>query len=251
MNKECNLTGLIIRITDIGEADRYMTILTPDQGKVTILGKGVRSIRSHRLHTSQLFCYCQFTVTQKGEGYYLREANLIEDFYPIREDIEGFALAQYIAETLGILTLEGENQEEILRLSLNTLYMLSTKKKSYACIKATFELRFSALLGFLPDLTQCSECGTKDDPFFLDIENGCVVCQSCYLDHTNGQEKTPIRKPVLETMRYILSAPPKRIFAFTLDQEGEIELSDICEKYFLFHTDRQFETLHFWKTIMR
>ncbi len=251
MQKDLTVKGLIVRTVDVGESDRMLTVLTGEYGKISVFGRGVRSIKSHRLNCTQLFCYSEMILSLRGDRYYLGETSIIEDFYALREDIVRLSLAGYIAESVGILTVEGDDQSEILQLTLNTLYMLAAGGKACNLIKGAFELRLSALLGFMPDLSACSLCQKNGASMLLIPEDGTLICAECLMKQTESMNTLPPTIPlsaaVLTAMRYVLAAPARRIFAFDLPHEEAEEFSQAAEKYFLCHAERGFETLEFYK----
>lgn len=250
--REITTTGLVVRTLDVGESDKLLTLLTPSEGKILVSGKGVKNIKSHRLHTSQLFCYCEFVLAAKGDRYYLREASLIEDFYRLREDLVSLSLAQYFMEVISTVTITGEDQSEILRLSLNCLYLLTEKKKPQSFIKAGFELRLASLLGYRPNLCHCDSCGKKVLSSIFDIDGGVVFCRECQSRGKGTAENTLIAhldEEITTSMEYICAAPEKRIFAFSPSDETLSSLSTICEKYLIEHLERSFDTLEFYKSI--
>lgn len=254
--KDFTVRGLIVRAVDVGEADRILTVLTGEYGKLSVYARGVRSIRSHRLSSVQLYCYSEFTISRRGDSCQLRETALIEDFYALREDIVRLSLAGYIAETVSILTVEGEDQSEILRLTLNTLYLLASGTKDTILIKGGFELRLACLLGFMPDLSGCSVCSGGSD-FLLIPGDGSLICSDCLMKLTEkGSPQSlptaiPLPEPVLRAMRYVIGAPSRRVYSFELpEQEAEL-FGQVCEKYFLFHAERGFDTLDFYKLMAK
>ena len=251
MANEKTFKGLIVRELAMGEQDKLISVIAEGIGKVMISCKGVRNIRSHRLAATQLFCYDEFTVSEKGGRMYLKEVALIDNFYPLRENIESLALAQYICDAVCEVSLEGDSEDdEILNLALNTLYLISTGSKSKVLIKAAFELRLCSIIGFAPLLDSCSVCGEKKDNYSLDINGGVLICDDCWLNTENtvisGAKLSPA---ILSAMRYIVSAPPKRFFSFGIDESLYPELSDICERYFLSKTERSFDTLKFYRSL--
>lgn len=252
MQKDLKVKGLVIRTVDVGDADRILTVLTGDYGRITVFGKGVRSIKSQRLNASQLFCYSDMVLTLRGDRYYLGETTKIEDFYDLRKDLVRLSLAGYIAESVGAMAVEGDDQSEILQLTLNTLYRLSSGSKDCDLIKGAFELRLAALLGFTPNLSGCSVCQKDGASMLMIPEEGALICADCLMKQTEDAGNTlppviPISDTILTAMRYVLSAPAKRIFAFDLPKEEAEAFSQAAEKYFLCHVERGFETLEFYK----
>lgn len=254
MANELTFRALVVREISTGESDKLISVIAQDLGKVFITCKGVRNIKSQRLSSSQLFCYTEFTVTERYDRYYLKEAALIENFYPIREDIEKLALAEYICDAAGELSLEGECEDNnILSLALNTLFVISEGTRPLPLIKSAFEMRLCLLSGFAPSLEGCGICGGSASSYILDIDGGMLVCGSCALSLEDAGR--PVKGPaisgaLLSALNYIVSAPPKRLFSFTLDKTLEKELAEVTEKYFLYHVERGFDTLNFYNSLI-
>ena len=91
------IKGVVLSETAVGEFDKFMTVLT-ENGKISVFGNGVKRLKSPNFVGCQLFSYSEFTVSERGDKYYLREASLIESFFGMRGSIEGISLANYIAE---------------------------------------------------------------------------------------------------------------------------------------------------------
>ncbi len=260
----CSVNGLILRETVYGEADKILTVLTAEYGKITVYAKGVRSFRNHYQSAAQIMSYNEFVLYQKRESYQFKEAAIVENFFEIRNDLECFALAQYFLDVANDVCVEGERQDEMLQLLLNTLYLLCKKEKSYAQIKAVFELRCAAVSGWMPDLSACAVCGAQKKSYYLDLAGGVLTCASCFsrkeqmgftdIDGYQIARKegfVPIHEATLQAMRYVISAPPNRIIAFSVDEENLPTLSKVCEKYLLSQLERGFLTLDFYKSLQK
>ena len=158
--------GLVIRTVDIKETDRLITIFTEEKGAITALARGARSLKSRKMAATMQFCYSNFILYEQGDKLQVKEAELIDSFFDIRKTIEGLALSGYIAEVLSDVTVE-EAERDLLRLSLNSLYAIAKGKYSTEKIKAAFEIRAASILGFMPDVLSCNNCGEKNGDFFL------------------------------------------------------------------------------------
>ena len=238
--------------TPVGEQDKLVSVIAEGEGKILISCKGVRSIKSRRLATTQLFCYNEFTVTEKNGRLFLKEAQLIENFFALRQDIVRLAFAQYVCDAVCEVSMEGdEDGGSVLQLALNTLFVTASGSKPISLVKSAFEMRLCALIGFMPMLTGCSICGKENEHNYLDINGGVLICSDCFLDMPAGE--TPyalaLSAPVLSALRYIVSAPSKRLFSFSLDEDMYAELSDLCERYFLSRVEHGFETLSFYHSL--
>ena len=253
--------ALVIRECDYAENDKLLTLLSAEMGKITVCAKGAKSIRSKDAACSQMLCYSEFTVKERGGFYTLSEASLIEQFFGLRASLERNAAAAYIADVAGEICVENNDEGEMLSLTLNSLYMLSETDRNADIIKAVFELRCAAISGFCPDLSGCSICGCEGDkPLYLDVMNGSLVCSECF-GGEHGEERMkdiatariilPISKAILDVLRYVVSCPPKKIFNFKLDEPNIDDFCRVCEKYLINQIEKSFSTLEFYNKIKK
>ena len=95
-----NIRGLIIRETDFGEYDRYLTVLTQWNTKISILCKGVRRRKSPFGADLHLFCYGEFTLFENRGIYTLKEAETLDSFWEVTGDIVAYALCCYFSQLM-------------------------------------------------------------------------------------------------------------------------------------------------------
>ena len=261
--------GLVLRETAVGESDKLLTVLTPEYGKLLLSAKGVRSMRSKNIPLCRLFTYGNFEFYEKNGHCWLSGGSVIDSFYELNSDIEGFALAAYVTDVATELSGEGENGEDILRLSLNTLYAITKKLRPYNQIKGAFELYAASHAGFMPDISGCRECNKRAASYFyLDVMNGNMLCSEClgkqqkgYYRETDSGVITvdryeqrsiilPMSPAVTAAVNYAVSAPVRRLFSFELKEKEDIkDFSKVGETYLSNHLERGFETLSFYHSV--
>ena len=263
------VNGLVIRSYPSGNHDRIIHILTEDRGRLSVMVKGGSSPRTvPTLSATQLFTYGNYEL-YRGKGgdlYWLRGGSVLSSFYGLSADVSRMALAAYLCDVTSELAVEEGDVDEtntLLRMLLNSLYVISEDLKPLSLVKAAFELRAVSLMGYMPDLTGCDTCGeVHPENAYLDILNGRIICADCRtkLNRLYGWEREreegmsrPIcamSPSVLAAMRYILSAPDKKLFSFTMkDQEEERALARAAESFLLHQLERDFETLHFYNSM--
>lgn len=253
--------GLVLRSVNVGEADRLITIFTKEEGTVSAMVKGARSLKNKNMAPTQQFCYSSFILRQKGDKYWVSEASLIESFFGLRDRIEALSLAGYIVEVLSDVTT-AEADEELLRLALNSLYAISEKKYELRKIKAAFELRACAIIGFLPDVLFCRDCQRKDGDFYFDIMGGNVQCFDCHAsaekthrDDSFDERESRIVAILSEGAKvaagYCVYSPIERIFAFSVSDEDMRLLARAAEEYITNQLERSFKSLEFYKEVTR
>lgn len=254
------VTGLVLRSVNLGEADRLITVFTREKGTVSALVKGARSLKNRNMSSTQQFCYSSMVLFEKGDKLWVREASLIESFFGLRDSIEALSLAGYIVEVLSDVTTT-EVEGDLLRLALNSLYAISEKKYPLSKIKAAFEIRATAIIGFMPDVLSCRDCGDTRGDFFFDIMGGNIQCYSCrdkalkrrenQLDDGERRVVTILSEGAKIALGYCIHCPLERIFAFNVTDEDMALLGKATEEYLVNQLERSFKSLEFYKEVKR
>lgn len=256
--------ALVLRSTESGEFDRILTLLTPENGKITVIAKGVRSPRSKLAALSQPFAYGNFEVYRKGDMNWLRTGAVAEYFGGVRNSIDKLSLAAYVCDVATEITGEGVPAVDILRMTLNTLYALGRGLCPDRQIKAVYELRAAGYAGYMPEVTHCEKCGFKTPEIsYLDVMNGRLLCAGC-LKTTSVKNAAvtyedleyersilmPLTSSSLAAVRFALHSLPERIFSFRVaDKETLDEFARAAETYLLNHLERGFDSLVFYRTV--
>ncbi|MBQ7412634.1 MAG: DNA repair protein RecO [Clostridia bacterium] len=82
---EIRVNALVVKESASGEYDKILTVLSEKYGKLYVVGKGVKSVRSRHMASTQLFTYASFSLRKKGNYYYITDSDLIENYYDIRD----------------------------------------------------------------------------------------------------------------------------------------------------------------------
>lgn len=142
--------GIVLRDTDTRDADKILTLLTAEQGKIAVIARGARRKGCKFAACAQPLAYSEWTLYKKGQWYYANEGATLELFNGLRPELDAMALGFYLSElTEGVITEESP-QQELLSHLLNGLYAISTLHKPLPLVKAAFELRLLCLAGYEP-----------------------------------------------------------------------------------------------------
>src|SRR5882757_7580474 len=90
--------GIVIKRRNYGEADRILTVLTRDYGKISIKATGVRKITSRRSAHIELLNHTTLHLYKKNTFMVLTEAKMLEDFSVIKQDFQKIGLAYHFCE---------------------------------------------------------------------------------------------------------------------------------------------------------
>ena len=241
--------GLILREVRYKEADRILTILTESEGKITAKARGALRKSSRTGAATQQLTWSELTLFGNRGKWTVNEGTVLEGFSGLRDDIEKLALGSYFAECLEAFSVEDQPDPALLQLGLNSLYALSNALGAPEKIKAAFELRLMCLAGFRPELGACSVCGktVPEDPV-LSLSDGVLCCRSCARPSWDG---TLLEEDALAAMRYVISAPAKRLFSFPIGEKGLKNFSRAAERYVQAHAERSFPTLDYYKQFQK
>lgn len=238
--------GLVIKEQSIGEADKLITVLTAKHGLVRAFSRGAKKTKSKKLAATSLLAYSDFTFSKTKDAFSVEEALVKEVFFELRNDVQKMALAQYFCELAYEFCEEDFESEEILRLFLNSLWLLKDARKSAHFIKAVTELRLMSLSGYMPDLVACEKCGEyQTDIMFFSSESGKIYCKNCM----PSAPCKSITSSVVTAMRYVTLSDFEKIFSFTLKDEALQSFCSLTEDYLLNKTQRKFKTLEFYNII--
>ncbi len=257
------INGLVIGERELGDNDKLLTILSERYGKVIAIGKGVKSLKNRNMCCCQLFTYASFNLRKRGKYYFITESDLIENFFDIRNDILKLSLASYLCELINQVVQEGVEEDEILRLTLNSLYAINTDKQPLEIIRAAFQLKLVAESGMYPDITECSICGTEGvTKGYLDLVDGVIVCTECknkanFTNVENPFAERGLQKPItiitealIKVIEFIVSSDSKRFLSFSLDEQEWGLFFDFSERFLINQLERSFFTLDFYKSLL-
>lgn len=173
------VTALVLRTRDLGEADRLLTLLSLERGKIAALAKGARRPRS-KLAALQLFSLATLQLASGKSLEIVTQAIVRRPFFAIREEVARFAYACYFAELVDLLTEPGESNPELFELTNSAFYLLDAGFDPELTGRA-FEIQLLDLSGYGPELEHCVACGKSPgaEPMGFSPSLGGIVCAGC------------------------------------------------------------------------
>ena len=166
--------ALVLRVTDYNDRDALLTLLTQENGKLTVKARGLRRKNSPLVAPCQLLAYGEFTLFEYRGMYTINEAHSLELFRELRRDLTKLSLGTYFAQAAEAISQEDLPNPELLSLVLNSLFALTRLGLPEQQVKAVFELRAACIAGYSPDLFGCHVCGTQI-PALFDLSGGAML----------------------------------------------------------------------------
>ncbi|MGH2768397.1 MAG: DNA repair protein RecO [Candidatus Methylomirabilales bacterium] len=171
--------AVVLRTMRLGEADRIVTFFGRAGGKIRAVAKGVRKTKSRFGGRLEPFCHLSLVLWRgRSELDTVTQAEVLEPFRPLREDLNRFVLGQVMLEAVDRAVEERQSSPRIFTLLADGLHELASRGSPL--VLARFLLRLSALAGFAPSLAGCVECGAAAAaaPWFSPGQGG-AVCLRC------------------------------------------------------------------------
>ncbi len=241
--------GIVIKEVSTGEADKVLTIFSRNKGRISALAKGGRRPRSKLSAASQMLCYGEYMLYSGKEMYSVNSCDVIEPFYEIRNDMEKLTYAAHFTDIVLEIIQEDQPSSKLLKLLLNTLYMLSKTGKQPELLSRIFELRALASAGYAPHVNACMSCGSAPDRHYSFSFAKCGFL--CDREKCAGEDGSSVllSSGASRAIQHIIYSPMEELFSFSMSAEPLEELGFISRRYLRERLERDFTKLDFLKWV--
>src|SRR5438874_8927867 len=196
--------ALVVRTTDWSETSRIATMFTREFGKVRVLAKGGRRLKSNFEVALDLLTVCRIVLLRKSSGSLdlLTEAQVAERFPALRTSLPALYAAYYVAELLAEGTEDYDLHPVLFDATLEVLRDLGGAGPLAGQRLAAYELTWLHELGYSPALDACAACGQDvgGRPVFSAAAGG-LVCPTCQPQQRERRAVTPAALVVLRWAR--------------------------------------------------
>lgn len=178
--------GVVLRTVKLGEADRIVTLLTRDHGKIRAVAKGVRRTKSRFGGRLEPFMRVSLLIAEGRSLDVISQAESVSAYARgICTDFKAYTAANVICETADKLVVtEHERSVAQYRLVLGALNALSKHAHEPAAIGDSYVMRALAIAGWTPRLRACVVCRdpiSTDRPWFFSISAGGLMCSTDHI----------------------------------------------------------------------
>jgi DNA repair protein RecO (recombination protein O) len=223
--------AIVLKAVEFSETSAVVTLFTRDFGKVRALAKGARRPKGPFESALDLLGLCRIVFLRKSSDALdlLTEAKLERRFRPPGGELSNLYAAYYVAELLSELTDDYDPHVELFDAATQCLAALSTTT-AVAPVLVRFELTALRVLGHLPSLDACVECGRTVGPAgrvpFGQLAGG-VLCESCRI----GQKQVIWISGGVMTALRTFAAPEMTSSDDQLDRRVYGEMRAVLNRY--------------------
>ena len=170
--------GIILGWHKLGEADKILSILTQDEGKVRAVAKGVRRTKSRFGARLEPFTHVDLMCYRGRSLDTVTQAEIIEPFRRVRGDVARFTAAEAMLEAVEKVAEEHERNVRLFLLLRKGLQALEAGPADPAATAEAFLVKLLGMSGFGPILSACAQCGRQPVSRFSNAQGG-AICDDC------------------------------------------------------------------------
>ena len=207
MAETIEVSGMVLSAMPVGENDKRLVLLTREEGKITAFARGARRPKSTLLAAANPFVFGTFSVIPGKNAYSLLHAEVMNYFEDLPRQMPGVYYGFYFLELASYYGREGVDEKDTLNLLYLTMKALLNPEMENRLVRRIFEIRLMTING------------------------------------EYNPEGSKLSKAALYTARYIMQAPPGKLFAFTLTEEILTELEKHLDRYLPRILDRRIKSL--------
>lgn len=223
--------GIIFQKKDVGEADRLFSIYTREFGRLDLLARAERKIKSKLRGGLELFYLSEVEFIQGKIYKTLTDTILIDSYQGLRKSLEKLASVHKISNVLNRLIKIEEMDDNIWHLLLEVFESLDNwqkDKENWKLIYHYFIWNILSLLGYQMELYRCSNCQKKisSGKILFSLGKGGVICQEC-----RDESAKEIKANALKIIRLFLKRDLETIKKLKFEEEDFNSLKEISRRY--------------------
>lgn len=240
--------GIVIKVTNLGEGDKIITLFTDRLGKIEAVVHGARKAKNKFMSSSQIFSYCEYVLYKGKSLYTVSQAEIVESFQVLLSDLYTLTYGSYIIELANVLSQNDEANLDLFLLILKTLYLMTDSDIDRELLIRAFEIKSVSISGYMPILDVCSICRKEQNNYYFSTKYGGIICEEC-LGSDNSAFK--INCDTLNVMRYLTKSGIERVRTIKVSKSVKKEMKKILKNYIKYYLEKEFKSLEFLDDIER
>ncbi len=240
--------AIVLRRLDYGEADRILTLLTREYGKLAAIAKGARKSKGGMGSSLDLFARSRMLLAKGRSLDVVAQVERRGNVGHIAGDLERTAYACLVVEVVDKVLEDRHPMDDVFELVVATLERLNGPDRSARADAAWFLLRILDLLGYQPQLHSCAGCGValpEAASWFSHLLGG-VLCARCGDQNHGG---SPLSVNSLKVLRIMAADHAALYDRLRLSSVLLQEIEQALEAQLEYHLDRRLKSLEFIRSL--
>ncbi len=146
--RSSSLTGIILKRSDVGEADRIITLFTRERGKVAAIAKGCRKLTSSRAAALEPGSFSKVFFVETKSLPILTQAQLLNDFSHAKKDLTSMRKVFEVLEIIDSLLIEEDAQDRVFSHTLAIFEHMNAREETKSSFVRAHLTAVVEILGF-------------------------------------------------------------------------------------------------------
>jgi DNA repair protein RecO (recombination protein O) len=248
--------AIVLKRSDFGEADRLLTLYTPDHGKIRAIAKGARKPSSRKSGHVELFAHTALMLAKGRQLDIITQADTLDTFVALQKNLERLGHAYYLAELVDRFVEEANENRPLFSLLLDALNWLGDDLVDPLLLARYFELHLLQHVGYRPQLFHCVNCGKEIEPIdnCFSVEAGGIIDPNCMQTEReklpeHGRDSLPISLNALKVLRFLQTREWVTVQALRLNADVHAEVETLMQRYIAHHLERNLKSVEFLKEL--
>lgn len=218
MPEEIKVTGMVLSAAPSMEYDRRIVLLSREKGKITAFAHGARKPTSRFLAATAPLSFGRFTLYAGRTAYTLRETEITNYFRELKKDFRGMCYGSYFLEAADYFSGENLDATDLLHLLYVSLLALSDPRLENELVRSIFEMKAMLIDGVYP---------------------------------YEAAEDPSLRESTRYALSYVMQAPIRRLYSFTLKPEILDEFRSVQERMMKEYVGHEFRSMGIIRSLLQ
>lgn len=218
--------GMVLAVSDVGEADKRLVLLTKQLGKITVFAYGAKRQKSPYVAAANPFVCGEFSIAQGRGAYRLHGVKCSNYFRELMEDFNKSCYGFYFLEFADYFAMENMDCTDYLNLLYQSFKALLNKEIPDALVRYIFELKMFAFNGEEPEVYRCYKCSQQVEKGYFSMIKKSVAHSDCTDD-----KDIPLSSSAIYTLQYIISSSLEKLYRFKVSDEVYSEIKRFMDIY--------------------
>lgn len=240
-------SGIVLKTFSYGETSKIIRCYTKDFGKISLIAKGVKTSKTLQIgYLEPINCISiNLYYNSKRQLQIFSKAEFDKPFLSIKSSIKKLSYSFAVIELIDKTVNGEESHYQLFNLTKNILSAINDNKGKINILFWFFQLKLLSLLGFKPNLSNCSNC--QSSLISASFLSGELFCSQCC-----NSTAIKLSKNSLSLLKKINKIEIDDIPKLKISTFERKEIGEFLKQYYSYHIDglREIKSLKVMESIL-
>ncbi len=232
--------GIVLKQIKTVGGRRMIVLLSARYGKISAGSRINEGGRNKSALAMRPFTYGRYQIFKNRDTYSIDSAETIRSSYGLGENVDKYMAASYVLEFTEKTIPYDQPQPAVMKLICDFFAELEARESRFETLVLAYQIKVLKILGIMPGLESCIQCGQKSEPVVFSIPDGGLLCKKCYQNTANYDNDGliyTIKFDIVGILRYFVKKPLSDFKNLALQQPILDQIEEIIKKYISYHLD--------------